>query len=68
METCSALLFNPKIMPVKEASTQKMITVALVLHTVFITLFSLTVSAQNQKKLTDNQLLDTVQKRTFQYF
>ncbi len=55
-------------MPVKEASGKTIITVALLLCTVFITFFSLTVSAQSKKKLTDNQLLDTIQKRTFQYF
>ncbi|RYY28913.1 MAG: beta-glucosidase [Sphingobacteriaceae bacterium] len=55
-------------MPVKKASSKTIVTAVLLVHTVFITLFSLSVSAQNQKKLTDNQLLDTVQKRTFQYF
>ncbi len=52
-------------MLLKEAISNKTI---LLLHTVFTILFLSSVQAQPKKKLTDSQLLDTIQYRTFQYF
>ncbi|RYY29861.1 MAG: beta-glucosidase, partial [Sphingobacteriaceae bacterium] len=47
---------------------QSFYKIVFLLHTVFIGIISVSACAQNPKKLTDNQLLDSVQKRTFQYF
>ena len=55
-------------MLVKTVSAKKIARAAIVFNAVFITLFSSSLQAQTKKKLTDNQLLDTIQRRTFQYF
>jgi len=55
-------------MPLKRVSANKTAVSLLLLCTVFITLFLSTAQAQVKKKLTDSQLLDTIQYRTFQYF
>jgi len=55
-------------MLLKRVSVVKILVVSLLLNTVFITLNSSSVQAQGKKKLTDNQMLDTIQYRTFQYF
>ncbi len=55
-------------MLLKRVSANKTAVSLLLLCTVFITLFLSTAQAQVKKKLTDSQLLDTIQYRTFQYF
>lgn len=55
-------------MLLKRVSGKKVFVIVSLLNAVFITLFSSSAFSQGKKKLTDNQLLDTIQFRTFQYF